>query len=143
MRLHERGRSPGFTFTFSVVSFTFAPSMWLFVVCFSDVCLHDVAHVTCCISLYLVACPGWLWLTGSSSCTPLSLWLHVLLYVRVYFLHSYELVVIDGDLRYLIDIDWRQLPPRHDCGCFDFWMCVILCCTFFVFPSFQLLFLDC
>ena len=103
MKLHERGRSPddfpGFSFDFCVVGFTFAPSMWLFVVfVFSGVCLHDVAHVTCCISLYLVACPGWLWLTGSSSYTPLSLWLHVLHYVRMYLLHSYELVVIDGDL---------------------------------------------
>jgi len=60
MKLHERGRSPDdfpdFSFDYLAVSFTFAPSMWLFVVfVFSDVCLHDVAHVTCCISLYLVA----------------------------------------------------------------------------------------
>ena len=117
------------------VSWRFSWFFFWFLCCgFHFRSLHVVVRSFCvfwCLSarcsayhmLYLTvprSCPGWLWLTGSSSYTPLSLWLHVLLYVRMYFLHSYELVVIDGDLLFLINIDWRHLLPRHGCECFNF-----------------------
>ena len=37
-----------------------------------------------------------------------------------YFVHFSELVVIDGDLVFLIVFDWRRPLPRLVCECLNF-----------------------
>ena len=122
MKLHERGRSP--SFPFSVVSFTFVPFLWWFVVFLFLMTVCTVQLM--CFFVPVCSMPWLARLTGNWEKLRRHHILHCLCGCMFYFMfvfyfvHFSELVVIDGDLVFLIIFDWRRPLPRLVCECLNF-----------------------